>query len=123
MFFLQARYFPTQPIVAKLHFRGTQITIILGGHFLYLVYLCLCPRLNLLMSYLCDLFFNHIIFLKKTHLFFLYNFWSVANHCFFSLASRHTTSFQRLYDVYTKSLTSYRRRIDVETTSCVHWGY
>ena len=35
--------------------------------------------------------------------------------------SRHTTSFQRLYDVYTTSATSYRRRIDVETTSCVHW--
>ena len=37
------------------------------------------------------------------------------------LPSRHTTSFQRLYDVYTTSLTSYRRRIDVETTSCVYW--
>ena len=37
--------------------------------------------------------------------------------------SRHTTSFQRLYDVYTMSLTSYRRRIDVETTSCVYWDY
>ena len=35
--------------------------------------------------------------------------------------SRHTTSFQRLYDLYTTSLTSYRRRIDVETTSCVYW--
>ena len=35
--------------------------------------------------------------------------------------SRHTTSFQRLYDVYTTSATSYRRRIDVETTSCVYW--
>ena len=35
--------------------------------------------------------------------------------------SRHTTSFQRLYDVYTTSVTSYRRRIDVETTSCVYW--
>ena len=35
--------------------------------------------------------------------------------------SRHTTSFQRLYDVYTTSATSYRRRIDVETTSCVFW--
>ena len=35
--------------------------------------------------------------------------------------SRHTTSFQRLYDVYTTSATSYRRRIDVETTLCVYW--
>ena len=35
--------------------------------------------------------------------------------------SRHTTSFQRLYDVYTTSATSYRRRINVETTSCVYW--
>ena len=35
--------------------------------------------------------------------------------------SRHTTSFQRLCDVYTTSLTSYRRRIDVETTSRVYW--
>ena len=35
--------------------------------------------------------------------------------------SRHTTSFQRLYDVYTTSATSYRRRIDVETTSCAYW--
>ena len=30
------------------------------------------------------------------------------------LPSRHTTSFQRRYDVV-------RRRIDVETTSCVYW--
>ena len=35
--------------------------------------------------------------------------------------SRHMTSFQRLYDVYTTSLTSYRCRIDAETTSCVYW--
>ena len=35
--------------------------------------------------------------------------------------SRHTTSFQRLYNVYTTSGTSYRCRIDVETTSCVYW--
>ena len=35
--------------------------------------------------------------------------------------SRHTTSFQRLYDVYTTSLTLYRRRIYVETTSCIYW--
>ena len=35
--------------------------------------------------------------------------------------SRHTKSFQRLYDVYTPSPTSYRRYIDVETTSCVYW--
>ena len=35
--------------------------------------------------------------------------------------SRHTMLFQRLYDVYTTSVTSYRRRIDVETTSCVYW--
>ena len=35
--------------------------------------------------------------------------------------SRHTTSFQLLHDVYTTSLTSYRRRIDVETTSYVYW--
>ena len=35
--------------------------------------------------------------------------------------SRHTTSFQRLYDVYTTSLTWYRRLIDVKTTSCVYW--
>ena len=37
--------------------------------------------------------------------------------------SRHTTSFQRLYDVYTTSATSYRRRINVETTSCIYWVY
>ena len=37
--------------------------------------------------------------------------------------SRHTTSFQRLYDVYTTSATSYRRRKDVETTSCVYWEW
>ena len=36
--------------------------------------------------------------------------------------SGHMTSFQRLYDVYATSLTSYRRRIDAETTSCVYWG-
>ena len=36
--------------------------------------------------------------------------------------SRHTTSLQCLYDVYTTSPTLYRRFIDVETTSCVYWG-
>ena len=36
--------------------------------------------------------------------------------------SRHTTSFQRLYDVYTTSATSYRRIIEVEATSCVYWN-
>ena len=35
--------------------------------------------------------------------------------------SRHTMSFQRLCNVYTTSLTWYRRRIDVETTPCVYW--
>ena len=35
--------------------------------------------------------------------------------------SRHTMFFQRLYGVYTTPLTSYRRRIDVEATSCVYW--
>ena len=39
----------------------------------------------------------------------------------FKYPSRHTTPFQRLYDAYTTSLTSYRRRVDVETTSCVYW--
>ena len=39
------------------------------------------------------------------------------------LPSRHTTSFQQLCDLYTTSLMSYRRRIDVETTSCVYWVY
>ena len=37
--------------------------------------------------------------------------------------SRHTTLFQRLKDVYTTSPTSYRRLIDVETTSCVYWAW
>ena len=35
--------------------------------------------------------------------------------------SRHTSSIQRLQDVYTTSLTSNRCLIDVETTSCVYW--
>ena len=35
--------------------------------------------------------------------------------------SRHMTSFQRLYEVYTTSVTLYRRLLDVETTSCVYW--
>ena len=35
--------------------------------------------------------------------------------------SRHTTSFQRLYYVYTTSATSYRRLLDIEKTSCVYW--
>ena len=35
--------------------------------------------------------------------------------------SRHKTSFQRLSEVYKMSPTSYRRLIDVETTSCVYW--
>ena len=38
-----------------------------------------------------------------------------------TLPSRHTTSFQRLYDVYTTSPMSYRCLIDVEMTSCVYW--
>ena len=33
----------------------------------------------------------------------------------------NTTLFQRLYDVYTTSPTSYRCLIDVETTSYVYW--
>ena len=35
--------------------------------------------------------------------------------------SRHKTSFQRLFEVHTTSPASYRRLIDVETTSCVYW--
>ena len=46
---------------------------------------------------------------------------SVRKNSVLLLPSRHTTSFQRLYDIYATSLTSYRRRIDVETTSCVYW--
>ena len=49
--------------------------------------------------------------------FFFYSLTCCELHCL--TPSRHTTSFQRLYDVYT---TSYRRRIDVETTSCVYWA-
>ena len=45
-----------------------------------------------------------------------------SQHCtHFTLPSRHTTSFQRLWDVYTTSPTLYRRLLDVETTSCVYW--
>ena len=40
-----------------------------------------------------------------------------------AVPSRHTTSFPRLYDVYTTSATWHRRRIDVETTSCVYWVF
>ena len=36
--------------------------------------------------------------------------------------SRYTTSFKRLKEDKTTSATSYRRLIDVETTSCVYWG-
>ena len=53
---------------------------------------------------------------KLKYRFFLIGMWSSNKD-----PSRHTTSFQRLYDVYTTSLTSCRRRIDVETTSCVYW--
>ena len=34
-----------------------EITMIIQRHLLYLVYLCLCPGLSLIMSYLRDLFF------------------------------------------------------------------
>ena len=44
------------------------------------------------------------------------------SYTFFQSPSRHTTSFQRLQDVYTTSAMSYRRLIDVETTSCVYWA-
>ena len=37
------------------------------------------------------------------------------------LPSRHTTSFQRLWEVFTTSVMSYRRLADVETTLCVYW--
>ena len=46
-----------------------------------------------------------------------------SSYNFLKYPSRHTKSFQRLYDVYTTSATSYRRRIDVETTSCVYWDW
>ena len=55
-------------------------TIILLKHILYLVYLCSCLGVGLLMSYLCDLFLifslififiNHITALKQTHLAFV----------------------------------------------------
>ena len=36
------------------------------------------------------------------------------------IPSRYIMSFQRLEDVYTTSLTSYRRLIDVEATPCVY---
>ena len=59
------------------------ITIIILGHFLFLVYLRPCIDLGLFLSYLCDLFFifsliyfaiNHITPFKQTHLFFVH-FW------------------------------------------------
>ena len=37
------------------------------------------------------------------------------------LPSRHTTSFQRLWEIFTTSVMSYRRLADVETTLCVYW--
>ena len=37
------------------------------------------------------------------------------------IASRYTTSFQRLEDIYTTSATSYKGVIGVETTSCAYW--
>ena len=39
------------------------------------------------------------------------------------IPSRHTTSFQHPQDVYTTPPTSYRRLLDVETTSCVYWVF
>ena len=57
------------------------ITIILLRHILYLVYLCPCLGLGLLMSYLCDPFFifsliliviNHITSFKQMYLFFVH---------------------------------------------------
>ena len=71
-------------------------------------------------------FHSEIQNLKLHHSFFDYeirNFskYEVIPKRSLAFPSRHTTSFQRLYDVYTTSATSYRRRIDVETTSCVYW--
>ena len=48
------------------------------------------------------------------------NLFLLLKYCkkiFLFLPSRHTTSFERLYDVGD----AYRRPIDVETTSCVFW--
>ena len=45
---------------------------------------------------------------------------SEADSFTFLIPSRHATSFQRLYDVYTMSVTSYRHRIDIEMTSCIY---
>ena len=56
------------------------IAIFVPGHILYLVYLCPCLGLGLLMSYPCDLFFmfilifiviNYITSLKQAHLVFV----------------------------------------------------
>ena len=60
-------------------FNSTQSCLTLPRHNLYLVYLCQCLGLGLLMSYLCGIFFifslvftvtNHITSLKQTHLSF-----------------------------------------------------
>ena len=87
-FLYKQRYFSTQPqCCLTFSWIGLQtllrcflmhISIIIQRHFLYLVYLCPCLDLGLIMS-LCDLFFifififimvNHIILWKQAHLFF-----------------------------------------------------
>ena len=40
---------------------------------------------------------------------------------FMNLSKAFPVDTRRRFNVYTTSLTSYKRRIDVETTSCVYW--
>ena len=41
--------------------------------------------------------------------------------CYTSYLKAYPVDTRRRFNVYTTSLTSYRRCIDVETTSCVYW--
>ena len=89
--FLQETLFSTQPqcsltfslieLQMLLRCCFIHITIIILRRILYLIYLCPCLGLVLLMSYLCNLFFifnlifvviNHVTSLKQTHLFLLH---------------------------------------------------
>ena len=92
--FYKQRFFSTQPqcclrfseieLQMLLRWCLIHIAIITLRQILYIVCLCPCLGLGLVMSYLCDLFFiscdlifiviYHITSLKQTYLFFLYIF-------------------------------------------------
>ena len=107
----------------------------------YIIWQCKCWRLKLSLPFGCDiasmlgiilteqldLLTHFCVFFLSLELWFLMKFevkfkssigWCLEIKKYLN---RHKTLFQGLKDVYTTLATSCRRRMDVETTSCVYW--